>query len=722
MADVFQSIWQEHILHWVWPLVQFIIGLGVVIFFHELGHFLAAWWAGIKVERFALGFGPRVAGFVRGETDYCICALPLGGYVKMLGQEDFGALDEADTVDPRSFNAKPVGKRMVVIAAGVVMNVLLAGLLFIVVSMIGRSFPAPVVGDTSELFPAAHATIIWTGEAPPNAADSTGLQGGDRVVRIHGGNFFARSLGQEVNHFAEIQMKAALADLNDTFAFDFERTIDGKVYTGRAELGVRMNTVMGMPAFGIAAPFDPVILAAGPGAKLQPNDQVLQVAGRSFPGPWVLSEIARSSDASAVEVTILRDGKEMTVEVTPEFRTRSDVLYLADGSSLTGWQVTVDPLWASKPQEVAAPDGGKVTVRPEQVLLENDEGKLLHLLRENIAGGGAFSHLDVLGMSPPLRIRSVSPDSPAAKAGLAEDDVILSYGGVLAPSWYQFLEVSEKALRSAEQGGGPSSLVVLREGKSVSLSITPTRQGDRAVVGVRMDVDTDTTQVGHIRPNSPIASAGLEPRAEILAVNGSTVSSWLELYHALREAGDEPVTLRVSQSGQQRDVALGAVGESLQPDAYTFPILTDVAWEPKMVTIAYHNPFKALGWGARETYRQIIGAYGTLRSLSSRTVDTSQVRGPVGIAQVGVMAARESLLNLVYLMAIISAALAVMNFLPLPVLDGGLAVMLLIEKVRGKPLPLKVVNIVQVAGLVLILGLFVVITWNDIARLFSESF
>lgn len=722
MAELFQSIWQQHILHWVWPLVQFVIGLGVVIFFHELGHFLAARWAGIKVERFALGFGPRLAGIRRGETDYCICALPLGGYVKMLGQEDFGPLDEADTVDPRSFNAKPVGKRMVVIAAGVVMNVLLAGLLFIVVSMVGRDFPAPVVGGTSELFPAARAKITWAGQNPPSSTGGAGLQGGDRVLTIDGGNFFARSLGQDINHFAEIQMKAALADLSDTFTFDFERTVDGTVYTGRAEVGVRMNPEMGMPAFGIAVPLGPVIEAAEEDATLRPGDEVLQLAGRDFPGPWVLAELARSSSSPAVPVVFRRDGSEQTASLTPEFRTSPDTIYLADGECLTGWSMTVDPLWATEPQEVPAPDGEMVTVQPEQVLFENDRGELLYLLRKNIAGGGEFSRLDVLGLTPQLRIRSVSPDSPAEKAGLATGDVVLSYGDVPAPSWYDFLAISEQAVRSADTGGGPTSLVVLREGKSISLSITPARQGDRAVVGVLMDVDTEAMTIGHVRENSPAAAAGLEPRAEILTVNGSAVSSWLELYHALVAADEKPVTLRVSQGGQQRDVSLGTIRGELRADTFVFPLLTDVAWKPKMVTIAYHNPIKALGWGARETYRQIVGAYGTLRSLSRRTVDTSQVRGPVGIAEVGMMAARESLLNLVYLMAIISAALAVMNFLPLPVLDGGLAVLLLIEKIRGKPLPLKVVNIIQVLGLVCILGLFVLITWNDIMRLVRNPF
>ncbi len=74
---------------WVWPLLEFLVGVGLVIFVHELGHFLAAKAVNIKVEVFAMGIGPRIAGFRRGETEYVLnLLLPLGGYVKMLGQDD----------------------------------------------------------------------------------------------------------------------------------------------------------------------------------------------------------------------------------------------------------------------------------------------------------------------------------------------------------------------------------------------------------------------------------------------------------------------------------------------------------------------------------------------------------------------------------------------------------------------------------------------------------
>ena len=108
------------------------VGLGLVIFIHELGHFLAAKWCDVHVTTFSIGFGPALPGcsFQRGETTYKIAALPLGGYVNMVGE---GPEAEEDENYPRSFKNKSVGQRMLIISAGVIMNVLLGCVCFVLV-------------------------------------------------------------------------------------------------------------------------------------------------------------------------------------------------------------------------------------------------------------------------------------------------------------------------------------------------------------------------------------------------------------------------------------------------------------------------------------------------------------------------------------------------------------------------------------------------------------
>jgi len=134
--------------------------LGVLIFVHELGHFLVAKWAGIKVERFSLGFPPKLIGKTVGETEYCISWVPLGGYVKMAGENPE---DGEPTGDPREFMAKPVGTRALVILAGPVMNYVAAIVLFAGVFMIwGRPLVDPnnvVVGPVLADSPAVKAGI-----------------------------------------------------------------------------------------------------------------------------------------------------------------------------------------------------------------------------------------------------------------------------------------------------------------------------------------------------------------------------------------------------------------------------------------------------------------------------------------------------------------------------------------------------------------------------------
>jgi regulator of sigma E protease len=150
--------------------LAFIFVLGLLIFVHELGHFGAAKWAGIRVERFSLGFPPRMIGRKIGETDYCISWIPLGGYVKMAGMVD-ESLDAPIEGQPWEFMSKPIWKRAIVIAAGPVMNLFLTLVLFTVLHLhYGVPEIAAIVGRV----------------LPDSPAAATGLKTGDRVVAVEG--------------------------------------------------------------------------------------------------------------------------------------------------------------------------------------------------------------------------------------------------------------------------------------------------------------------------------------------------------------------------------------------------------------------------------------------------------------------------------------------------------------------------------------------------------
>ena len=153
--------------------------LGVLIFVHELGHFLVAKWAGIRVERFSLGFPPKMIGFTRGETEYCISWIPLGGYVKMAGENP----EESDiTGDPREFMSKSIGARALVIIAGPLMNFIAAILLFALVFFFYGK-------------PLEETRVVVGASMAGTPAEKLGLQPGDVIVSID---------GQKVSKFQEM--------------------------------------------------------------------------------------------------------------------------------------------------------------------------------------------------------------------------------------------------------------------------------------------------------------------------------------------------------------------------------------------------------------------------------------------------------------------------------------------------------------------------------------
>ncbi|MFO7555645.1 MAG: RIP metalloprotease RseP [Desulfobacterales bacterium] len=148
-----------------------VIVLGVLIFFHELGHFLVARLMGVGVEKFSLGFGPKVIGKTIGITEYRISAIPLGGYVKMVGEAPDSELDPSDI--PLSFTHKHVFKRILIVAAGPLFNILLAVIIFFGIFQIyGLLILKPTIGEVNEGTPAYNA----------------GLKKGDLVVSIEGVN------------------------------------------------------------------------------------------------------------------------------------------------------------------------------------------------------------------------------------------------------------------------------------------------------------------------------------------------------------------------------------------------------------------------------------------------------------------------------------------------------------------------------------------------------
>ncbi len=216
-------------------IIIFLLVLSFLVFFHELGHFLAAKACGIYVDRFSIGMPPRVVGFKWGETDYCIGALPIGGFVKMAGQEDAPLTEEERAkeyggVPPeRWFNNKPVWQRIIVILAGPVANLILAVLLYGLLAGMGKEVAESEItariGFVEENTPAATAPLFKisaSGESVDfeETPDTIGFQPGDLLYTLNGQpvqdiqTFSTKVLlkGEETAHVIEIERPGATDD------------------------------------------------------------------------------------------------------------------------------------------------------------------------------------------------------------------------------------------------------------------------------------------------------------------------------------------------------------------------------------------------------------------------------------------------------------------------------------------------------------------------------
>jgi regulator of sigma E protease len=292
-------------------IVATIIVLGVLIFVHELGHFWAAKAVGIEVQRFSIGLGPRIWGFQRGETEYVLSAIPLGGYVKMGGMEDEmmdkveGGSGDAPTTDPsRSFDSKPIWARTLVISAGVIMNMLFALVVFIVVAGgwgVSELDTTRVSGVRTELLPAGAEG--WA-ELPGGVVIT---QVGDRPVS-HWGEIREAFLELPAG---PVQVQTAEGSLSSSFVLPESPVERVRLWQSlqewrEAEVAA---LVPGSPA------------EAG---GLQAGDLLLEVDGRPVANWWGFQELIRARPGVRTEVTLERSGQRLVRVVTPDVTTAAD--------------------------------------------------------------------------------------------------------------------------------------------------------------------------------------------------------------------------------------------------------------------------------------------------------------------------------------------------------------------------------------------------------------
>src|SRR5512137_938211 len=280
-------------------IVAAVVVLGALIFFHELGHFLVAKRAKVGVLKFSLGFGPKIVGVKRGETEYLLSALPLGGYVKMIGEDPGDESPEA--ADPaRSFSKKSVGTRSLIILAGPLANLILPVLIFWGIFMfVGQSYFLPVAGSPEKDSPAA--AVGMTAGDRIQAIDGKAIERWDEIetaLRASGGRPLALTLLRD-GRTSDVRVEPRTEKTRDIFGQEIE------VW----DLGLRplVSARIGQVLPGQVAQQ----------AGIRGGDRVVAVEGTPV-GEWDrLAKIIHGSPGKSLTLTIEREGKRQDIQVIP---------------------------------------------------------------------------------------------------------------------------------------------------------------------------------------------------------------------------------------------------------------------------------------------------------------------------------------------------------------------------------------------------------------------
>lgn len=620
-------------------VIYAVLGFGFIIFIHELGHFLAAKLFGVKVKAFSIGFPPTILHKRFGETDYRIGAIPMGGYVSMLGEDPREPSD-----DPRAlYNILP-WRRAVIFLAGVSMNIVTAMIIYITASVVGIEVVEPIVGQAVEGKPALAA----------------GLQAGDRIRTMD---------GVKVNSFNDIRILTLMRGLNHPGRkFEIEYKRDGKLLRTSIAPTISSKTE-GLPTLGIAPPLLPIVKEIEPKspadqAGLKPGDRIVAINGKPTPFVHDFEEILRTWPHEPVTLTVKRPDEP------PEDDDNDDAPVAYEQIN-----IKVDPT------TITVPD---------------------------------------YGLEPPPMIAEVKDGSPADKAKLKKGDLIVRAGRQDYPSWSFFSNL----IRNSD--GKPVTLVVHREGRDqpLEVSVTPERESEkqRYLVGVVFkpwagDVDEDVL-LKRLGNPGPAHLAGIPEGATISGLNGKGIKTWRRLMEELYKLKGQPAEIAYTEPGSDQEKIATVTPARRTAEA----LLIGAAFSQQMTTelAPIYNPLKALNIGLTRIRRLAVIQYVSIKALINRQVPTKEVSGPLKIGVIFYKASQMGLSQFMMLLGFISVAIAMLNAMPIPPLDGGHVMFLVVEKILRRPVSMKVRGIVTMAGTVLLLSLVAFAFYNDGVSLFKE--
>ena len=622
-------------------IILVVFGIGLVIFVHELGHFMAARWCGARVEIFSLGFGPRLFGWQRGDTMFQVAAVPLGGFVKVAGEYYDGTTEKEEG----TLSSLNVPQRFLYYSGGVIMNVIFALVVMPFVMFAGLPAREAIIGTPT----------------PGAAAWEAGVPANSRILSVN---------GEKIVDFEHLVIAVAVNG-KDGVTLDVQppASADGALPPVQTfELNPQFDEDVGVYRIGLPAGFNPT-------AKLVVTPESAAAAAGLTSEDCLLSVVDQPADLS-IDKQLIRAvlaGGPMGVSVRG-----------ADGAERT---VTIDP----------------DTIPSEQKLV---------------------------GVAPSTtRIESIRTTGPAAQLLAALDlrggDRLLAVNGERV---YGGTGIREALLQSPAMG----NLTLDIERASARMTLEAELDGSVTARALLDDLALSNQQLGtviNVAKNSPAERAKLQDGDEIVTINGITVDSWDGVLENIREAvgNNQSVELLVYRTPEGA-AATGAAPTSLDEVRVTLnpeplPRL-DYGFTLAAATtiIRAESMGEAVSQGFTTTKRFFADVWRQLnKMLFSKEISTKNLGGIISISVISSDAASQGMSVLLKFLAILSINLAILNLLPIPILDGGHLLFLLIEGIKGSPVSERTFGYSQVVGLVMIMSLMVYVTYQDIVRWFIEK-
>ena len=607
-------------------VLQVVLGIGLVIFVHEAGHFMAARWCGARVEVFSLGFGPRLFGWKRGDTLFQVAAVPLGGYVKVAGEYSDGT---GATPEPGTLGTLSVPQRFLYFSGGVIMNVVFALVALPLVMLAGLPALRPLVGAPTPGMPA------WEAGLPPGTV---------------------------------------ILEVNGTEIVDFEHLVTAVALNGSEEAlleiqrpGETPESITLTPSFDESLGFYRLGLPAGlsPDLSLAVNPN----------GPAAAAGLASGDRLVAVlgQPEALRPEEQLR----RAFEARAPVAVLVQSAAGVEREVTVEP-------RITTLDIKRIGIGATSALIKS--------------------------------IRTTGPASGLLEGlGLQGGDRFVQINGT--PVWD--VNSIRDALLAANPGAALSA-EVRRDGALVTLQAVAPVAPVLLLGDLEMSVIEDTSRV-IVSPGSPAEAAGMLAGDQVVSVNGQATDTWPVMLETIQR---EVAAGRTLQLEVWRDAEVGGPMDELDVELVAAPVTIPdygLRLDAARTVLKADGLGEALSSGFGATQRFLVDVWLQLKKmLFSDEISTRNLGGIISISVISFDTASQGLPKLFFFLAILSINLAILNLLPIPILDGGHLLFLLIEGIKGSPVSERTFGYSQVVGMVMIMSLMVYVTYQDIVRWFIE--